>query len=84
MSFCVECSRLVFGEVVTAVSLQGEFGAYMEETEEFFQVPEPRVELGIFLSLRAYTKGEIGIFLSLRAYTKGEIGIFTSPRAYMK
>ena len=40
MSLRVECSRLVFGEVAsqtlslprpTAVSLQGEFGAYMED-----------------------------------------------------
>ena len=35
MSLHVECSRLVFGEVVnTAVSLKGESGAYMEETKE--------------------------------------------------
>ena len=35
MSLRVECSRLVFGEVATTnVSVQGEFGAYVEETEE--------------------------------------------------
>ena len=33
MSLRVECSRFVFGEVA-AVSLQGKFGTYMEETEK--------------------------------------------------
>ena len=45
MSLRVECSRLVFGEVVTAfprhtaVSFQREFGAYMEETKEWHLAP---------------------------------------------
>ena len=70
----------------TAISLQGELGAQMEET----------VRKRDLASLEAYIEGErseflrvpeprvkLRIFPSPRVYMGGELGIFTSSRAYI-
>jgi len=55
----------VFGEVATTnVSVQGEFGAYVEETEEW--------ELATGCDRR---RGKLTIFLNPRAYTEAELRI---------
>ena len=54
----------------TAVSLQGEFGAYMEETEEW--------QLATGCNQR---RGKLKLFLNPKAYIEAELRIFPSPRA---